>query len=167
MTVDVHLSPLIDLYLCLYSLPFTSTLYSYPLYFFHIVFIFLPSSPLFFIFRVFCFRNISAGKRIHHCHLLERVFIGITGDEACVDNLNPLFVLTHVNKLGVTGDCRWDVVVSPHACFRVLPGASRASLCTLLVCLVGHVIRTAVLTCQSLVSELIDQHSSHFRFDGS
>ena len=48
-------------------------------------------------------------------------------------NLHPTFVLTHVDKPVVTGDCWWDVVVSPHACFRVLLGASGASLCTLLV----------------------------------
>ena len=65
------------------------------------------------------------------------VYNGITDDETRVDNLYPMFVLTHVNKPEVTGDCWWDVVVSPHACFRLLPGASRASLGTLLVCWFG------------------------------
>ena len=51
------------------------------------------------------------------------VYNGITDDETHVDNLNPMFVLTDVNKPEVTGDCWWDVVVSPHACFRVLLGA--------------------------------------------
>ena len=64
------------------------------------------------------------------------VYNGITDDETHVDDLNPLFVLTHVNKPEVTGDCWWDIVVSPHACFRLLPGVSRASLCTL-PCLFG------------------------------
>ena len=62
-----------------------------------------------------------------------KVYNGIKDDETHVDNLNlnPLFVLTHVNKLEVTGDCWWDVVVSPHACFRVLRGASGRFSCFL------------------------------------
>ena len=49
---------------------------------------------------------------------------GITDDDTRIDNLYPMFALTHVNKPEVTEDCWWNVVVSPHACFRVLPGAS-------------------------------------------
>ena len=52
------------------------------------------------------------------------VYNGITDDETHVDNLNPMFVLTDLNKPEVIGDTWWDVVVSPHACFRVLLGAS-------------------------------------------
>ena len=51
-----------------------------------------------------------------------KVHSGITDDETHVDNLNPLFLLIRLNKPEVTGDCWWDVVVSPHACFRVVPG---------------------------------------------
>ena len=79
---------------------------------------------------------------------------GITDDETNVDNLNTVFVLAHVNKPEVTGDCWWDVVVSPHACFRVFfLGASRASLCTLFVFFVWSRDQDGSSECPSPLSE--------------
>ena len=61
----------------------------------------------------------------------------MTDDETHVDNLNPLFVLTHVNKAEVTG----LLVGSCRVAARALPRASRASL--------GRQVLTAHLLCQS------------------
>ena len=63
--------------------------------------------------------------------------------------------------------------MSPHACFRVLAGGSRASTCTFPFFVFGLVIRTVVLNqdgssdCPSPLSEVMSQHGCHFRFDGS
>ena len=51
----------------------------------------------------------------------DTVYNGITDDDTCIDNLYPTFELTRVNLLEVTADSCWHVVMSPHACFRVLP----------------------------------------------
>ena len=60
---------------------------------------------------------------------------GITDDDTRIDNLYPTFVLTRANLPEATVDCCWDVVVSPQACFRVLPVHTLSA---------GLVIRTAV-----------------------
>ena len=68
-----------------------------------------------------------------------KVYNGITDDETRVHNMYPMLVLAHVNK----------PVLSPHASFRVLPGAS-CFLVHASSLLVGLVIRTAVLTASRL-----------------